>query len=192
MDKQKAINCFLERVERLSRLPLITDSEMKGLFGREVAGALMELDRFNQEKQICTHCQDRCCQICGCELYAPQFSQCPIHDFRPVVCRLHFCHKFNVPGSTVVKEIADIFFDSLLAADSYGSARVRLFDSPPLAMTSPDFVAVTSPWVDAVREGSLAPEKAGKLIRREAAKYRITLTSSSSPVLASEQVNQYI
>jgi len=182
MDKQKAINNFLDYVERLSWLPFITDSEMNMLFGEEVSAALAELDRFNRERQICRHCEKRCCQIANCELYAPQFQRCPIYSLRPVVCRLHFCHKFHVPGNSVIEELSDIFFDSLLAADRYGSTRVRLFDNPPLAMSSPAFIAATSSWMSAVREGSLAPVKAGKLIRREAAKYRIVRTSSGTPL----------
>lgn len=173
MDREKAISNFLERIEQLEQLPLITDLEMNWLYGEEVAAALSELESLNREKQICTECRDRCCQTCSCELYAPQFRQCPIYEFRPVVCRLHFCHRFQARGSPLIKELADIFFESLLAADREGSSRVRLFDSPPLSTTAPDFVAVTSPRVNAVRDGSLKPESAAELIRQEAGKYRI-------------------
>lgn len=174
MDKKRAIENFLEHVEYLDRLPLITDGEMDGLFGEEVSAAVAGLNNYNQAKEICMNCESRCCQATGCELYAAQFERCPIHDFRPVVCRLHFCHRFYDAGSSLLKELGDIFFDSLLAADRDGSTKVRLFDSPPLARCSPDLIAVTSPWVEAVREGSLSPEYAGELIRREAEKYRIT------------------
>lgn len=176
MNKENAISNFLEHVEQLSRLPLITDLEMNELFGEEVAAALAELNRYNRKEQICLHCENRCCQVANCELYAPRFSQCPIHDFRPVVCRLHLCHRFHITGSSLIEELGDLFFDSLLAADRCGSTRVRLFDSPPLAKSSPDFVAVTCSWVNAVRVGSLNPEHAEKLIRQEAEKYRIAGT----------------
>ena len=53
MDKEKAIAIFLERVERLAQLPLVTDLEMDELFGEGVAAALSELNRFNQKEQIC-------------------------------------------------------------------------------------------------------------------------------------------
>ena len=182
MDKEKAIAIFLERVERLAQLPLVTDLEMDELFGEGVAAALSELNRFNQKEQICLHCRNRCCQVSNCELYAAQFSQCPIYDFRPVVCRLHFCHRFQIGGSTLVTELTDIFFDSLLAADRNGSEKVRLFDCPPLAITSPDFIAVTSPWVNAVREGSLNPEYASQLIRQKAEKYRTTHLYTGTPM----------
>jgi len=177
MDKAKAISDFLESVENLSRLPLITGPEMNDLFGDEVAAAVADLNRHNREEQVCWQCTNRCCPIAGCELYAPQFRHCPIHHLRPVVCRLHFCHRFQTDGSSLIKELGDIFFDSLLAADRYGSPRVRLFDSPPLAATAPALIAVTSPWVKAVQEGDLDPEYAGKLIQQEADKYRIAHTS---------------
>jgi len=182
INKENALRNFLERVEQLSQLPLITDLEMNELFGEEVAAALAELNRYNQHEQVCWHCEKTCCQVTGCEFYAPQFSQCPIHDFRPVVCRLHFCHRFHITGSSLVEELGDIFFDGLLAADRDGSTRVRLFDSPPLAGSSPDLVAVTSPWMNAVRAGSLGPEYAAKLIRQEAEKYQITGTYIGTPI----------
>jgi len=174
MNRAKVITSFLEHVEGLSRLPLISNQEMDELFGEAVTAAVMELDRFNRKEEICRYCQNRCCQAIACEFHAPQFSRCPIHDFRPVVCRLHFCHRFHIDntGNSLVKELGDVFFDSLLAADRDGSAKVRLFDCPPLARTAPSLIKVAEPWVNAVREGSLNPERAERLIYREAVKYR--------------------
>jgi len=182
MNKEKSISNFLEHVERLSRLPLITNSEMNELFGEEVAAALVKLNSYNHEKQICVKCQNRCCKASGCELYASQFSQCPIQDFRPVVCRLHFCHRFHVQDNSVVEELGDIFFDSLLAADHYGSTRVGLFDSPPLARNAPTLAAATTHWVNAVREGILNPEYVEKLVLHKAEKYYIARTYSVAPI----------
>ncbi|UCB42933.1 MAG: hypothetical protein JSV77_10890 [Dehalococcoidales bacterium] len=172
MNKQKAITSFLEYVEQLPHLPLITDSDMCKLFGEEVNTALAEIDRFNQKEQICLRCQNRCCPVCGCELYAPEFGRCPIYNLRPVLCRLHFCHRFNTAGRSVVVELGDIFFECLQAADQASSAKVRLFESPPLARDAPELTEATASWVDSVRKGSLDPEYARKLICREAEKYQ--------------------
>jgi len=172
MNKEKVVACFLEHVEQLSRLPLITDSEMDELYGQEVAAAVAEMDRVNREEQVCLQCQSRCCPVCGCELYAPQFGQCPIYDFRPVLCRLHFCHRFNTAGRSVIVELGDIFFDSLLAAEQAGSDKVRLFESPPLARHAAGLTTAAAPLVDAVRKGSLDPEYARKLINQKAEKYQ--------------------
>ena len=125
MKKEKAVVSFLEHVEQLSRLPLITDSETVELYGEEVAAAVAAMDQVNREGQICLNCQSRCCPACGCELYAPQFGQCPIYDFRPVLCRLHFCHRFSTAGRSIVVELGDIFFDSLSAGEQAGSDKVR-------------------------------------------------------------------
>ena len=182
MNRAKVISSFLEHLERLSRLPLITDRETAKLFGEEVVVALMELDRLNQDGEVCLHCESRCCQAIACEFYAPQFSHCPIYDLRPVVCRFHFCHRFeaNTRGGSLARELGDIFLDGLLAADHDGSARVRLFDCPPLGRAAPDLVAAATPWVNAVREGSLNPEQAEKQIYQVAEKYRVTDTATGS------------
>jgi len=178
MNKKKAVASFIEHVEQLSRLPLITDSEIYTLYGEEVAAAVVKMDRVNREEQICLNCQSRCCPVCDCELYAPQFGRCPIYDFRPVLCRLHFCHRFNTPGRSVVVELGDIFFDSLSAAEQAGSDKVRLFESPPLARHAAELTTATAPLVDAVRKGNLDPEQARKLIVQEAEKYHTHLADT--------------
>jgi hypothetical protein len=68
-------------------------------------------------------------------------------------------------------ELGDIFFDSLSTAEQAGSDKVRLFESPPLALHAVELITATSPLVDAVRKGSLDPEHARKLINQKAAKY---------------------
>ena len=182
INKEKAIRNFLKRVEELSQLPLINDLEMNDLFGEEVASVLAEMERNNREEQVCSNCENKCCHAISCEFYASQFSQCPIYDFRPLVCRLHFCHKFYFSVSSWMEEISDIFFESLLAADRDGSDKVRFFDSPPLTRNSPDLIVVTSAWMNAVREGCLNPEYAEKLIRQEAEKYRIAGANIGMPI----------
>ena len=182
MNKERAVASFLEHVEQLSRLPLITDSEMDKLYGEEVAAAVAEMDRVNQEEQICLQCQSRCCPVCGCELYAPQFVQCPIYSYRPVLCRLHFCHRFNEAGRSVVMELGDIFFDSLLAAEQAGSDKVRLFESPPLVRHATGLITATAPLVDAVMSNNLDPEHARRLINQEAEKYQTPHIHSTSTV----------
>ena len=172
MDKTKAIQIFLERVEHLTRLPLITDAEMQSLFGEEVAAALDLLARLNEKEGFCQNCETRCCPAVRCELYAPQFDRCPIHALRPPVCRLHYCHRFFKNDDTLLKELSDVFFDCLIAADYQGSAKARLFDSPPLAMCCPGLVSATSQWMASVKAGTLDPREAIKLIKREVENYR--------------------
>lgn len=180
MDKEKATRSFLEHVDRLPRLPLVTDVEMDALFGEEIAAVLAQLDRHNQAEHMCLQCENRCCQVCQCELYTPQFSRCPIQEFRPVLCRLHFCNRFRVAGSTLLDKLGDIFFDSLLSIDREGNPGVRLFESPPLSISAPGLVAATSPWMQALLGGTADPEQAEKAVCREAEKYRTAVEAGAT------------
>ena len=183
IDKQRAIDIFLTRIGGLSRLPLVTDDEIAGLYGDEVAATLAELDRANHAGRTCRDCAGKCCHACGCELYSERFDWCPIHAYRPVVCRLHFCHRFEAAGSRAVTELCDVFFDGLLAAEGrraesrgdvrLGDETVRLFDSPPLAKNAPRLTVAASGWMNALDEGTLSPKRVAGLLRREAARFRM-------------------
>ncbi|MBI2851804.1 MAG: hypothetical protein HYX84_01695 [Chloroflexi bacterium] len=172
MDKQKAISSFLSHLQVLSRLPLITGEEMAELYGEEVVAALGEMERYDREAQVCADCERRCCPAVRCELYAPQFARCPIHDFRPVICRLHFCNSFPITASPLIHELDDIFFESLLAAQRSDIEQARFFDCPPFTRIAPDFIVRLSPLVEGVRNGSLSPDEGERLILREVERYR--------------------
>ncbi|MBI2836583.1 MAG: hypothetical protein HYX85_02695 [Chloroflexi bacterium] len=174
MDKQKAIASFLKHLPRLSRLPLISDEEMAELYGGEVAAVLRETERFDSSEWVCARCERRCCPAVRCELYAPQFTRCPVHDFRPVICRLHFCNRFPIAASPLMRELDDIFFESLLSARQIGIEAARLFDCPPFGQLAPGLVASIGPLVQAVRCGELPPDEAEQLIRQEASQYRLS------------------
>jgi hypothetical protein len=110
LDRDTAISSFVEHMDRLSRLPFVTEQEIKELYGEEVAVALGELEGINQEEKICQQCDNNCCREHGCEFYAPQFSRCPIHDLRPAICRFHFCENFQIVAGSTVKDLSEIFF----------------------------------------------------------------------------------
>jgi hypothetical protein len=168
VDSSRAIATFLERVELVTRLPFMDDGEMEGLFGAEVSATLLRLDGLGAAEGLCRDCASRCCLACRCELYTPEFGRCPIHELRPVVCRLHYCHRFHIPDASAVVALGDIFFDGLVAADRAGSTKVRLFDSPPLESTAPGLVAAAVPLVASVKDGSHDPERAAGLILAKA------------------------
>ena len=172
MDKGKAIASFLDCVEQLTRLPLVTDQEMKGLFRDEVASALIELDHLNREKQICLYCDRNCCQKYGCEFYAPQLEWCPIFDMRPVICRFHFCEKFQPAAGLMVRELSEIYLDSLTVAAKTGTTRLGFFDVPPFVKSAPQLIRAISPWVQAIQQGNLDPKHGRRYIRLEAIQYR--------------------
>jgi hypothetical protein len=155
LDVEKAVGLFLSQFERLSMLPFITDSEMDQLYGEEVTAGLVELARFNQEKWLCRNCPDRCCRLVDCELYSEAFSCCPIHTYRPILCRMHFCNKFALEYPFLVKDLGDIFLDGLLAAQSINYRRVNLLDSPPLGKLVPDLILEIAAQITAVKENEL-------------------------------------
>ena len=173
MDKGKAIASFLNHFEQLTRLPLITNQEMKSLFGDEVELAIQELDRLNREKQICLNCNRNCCQEYSCEFFAPQLGWCPVFDIRPVICRIHFCQRFQPSACQMIMELYEIFLDSLEIAAKTGSTKVGLFEIPPFINLAPQLISAIAPLVQAVREGNLDPENGRQLIRLEAMRYRM-------------------
>ena len=171
MDKGKATDRFLKRVDRFSQMPLITGEEVASLFGEEVTQALAQLEHFTAENRICAECGGVCCRDIGCELYASQFGQCPIHEFRPIVCRFHFCQRFDGAGKSLIVELRDIFLGCLTAVDFRDSASLRSLDIPPLAEFCPELIAAVCPWVQAVRDGRLDPRQGANLVLQEAAEY---------------------
>jgi hypothetical protein len=93
---------------------------------------------------------------------------------RPAICRFHFCEKFQVVGSSTIKELSEIFLYSLSTAAAAGSRRVGFFDAPPFAEVSRELIEATSPIANAVRLGRLNPECGQRRIHQEAVKYRTT------------------
>jgi len=173
IDNTRTIATFLENLNRLSGLPLLTDEEMERLFGEETTTVIRVLDEYNKKHRLCADCTNRCCLIARCELYDPEFDSCPIHEMRPLVCRMHFCKLFQFEGSLLAENLSDIFFECLLAADRGGNSRVRLFDAPPMAITAPLLIEKTAPITQALKKGKINPAKATELIHWEAAKYRV-------------------
>jgi len=178
VDKKKAIASFLDHLNQLIRPPLISDEEMKKLFGDEIEQSLKELDGLNREKQICLRCEKNCCQQYNCEFYAPQLKWCPIFDLRPALCRLHFCEKFRTANGAIIEELSDIYIQSLSFAAQNESARVKFFDIPPFGNCAPQLIGAVSPLVQAVKEGKLDPDTGRQQIRTEAIKYCIALETN--------------
>lgn len=171
MDRNAAITSFMEHIESLSGLPFITDLEIKEIYGQEVASALEGLERISQEEQICQQCDINCCREHGCELYAPQFNRCPVHDFRPAICRFHFCQKFQNSGRPFIEELSEIFLYSLSTAAANGSDRVKFFNPPPFAEVVPELIEIIGPLVKGVRSGSIEPGYCRRRILEEVLKY---------------------
>lgn len=165
---------FLSGYDRLVRLPLISDDELEGLFSADLLQTLEHLRQYNQTERICSTCSARCCGLIKCELYDQAFGICPAFNLRPLLCRMHYCHKFAPACQEEVKVIGDIFLESLLAADRLGSAKARLFDSPPLRLAAPALAEKISPLTAAFREGSLNEKATLLAIQATVEEYRIS------------------
>lgn len=172
INRQHSTEVFQERVGHLVRLPFVSDDDFAELYSREVTALVTALNRANDAASICSDCGGKCCSACGCELYSEQFDWCPIPTCRPVVCRMHFCHRFEVIDSRAVSELSDVFFDCLLALEARGDKRVRLFDSPPLARNAPELIETASGWMSDLKSGAKSPEQVTAWLRREVARFR--------------------
>jgi Fe-S-cluster containining protein len=155
-------------------LPLISDSEMDDLFGQEVADTLAALARRDQHERICLRCPSKCCWLVACEFFIPSLNQCAIHNFRPVLCRMHFCNKFGEQEKKVIVEIGDIFLDALLAGVGGDKNKADLLDSPPFGRIAPALTSVISPIIEAIKERKTSEQAGMTAINCEAAKYRIS------------------
>jgi hypothetical protein len=174
VNKQKAIDSFLTHLGGLSRLPLITDSEMESLYGEEVAEALARLGRLNRQESICFKCASKCCHLVHCEFFVPSLSQCPVYSFRPVLCRMHFCHLFAGVDENSVIGLGDIFLESLSSAEILDKKKSSLLDSPSFTHPAPRLVASILPVIKGLRERSLEEKIALETIHDMAASYRIS------------------
>ena len=172
VDETRAIATFLEAVGRLAQVALPTDGEVRELFGEETAAALHAFDRFSDENGICASCGGVCCREIGCEVYSPLFEECPVQATRPLLCRFHFCHRFDAVDKTLVIALRDIFMACYTADQVSSGSIAKSMRVPPLEAACPALVANTQPWVDAVRDGKLNPEDGAELIRKEVERYR--------------------
>ncbi len=156
---------FLKYFERLSSLPLITDAEVASLFGNGVISVLEELDRYNRREKLCARCNRRCCLLVDCELYTPELNTCPIRPYRPLLCRMHFCHQFASAYPVQVREMGDIFLESVLAAEHLDKNKAAFFDAPPLAKFAPGLVNTIESLLVEFKKGKIGEQMVLKLIQ---------------------------
>lgn len=172
VDETRAIATFLGAVGRFVQVALLTDEEVRELFGEDTAAALAAFDRYSEENGLCASCGGVCCSEIGCEVYSPQFGECPIHATRPLLCRFHFCHRFDVVDKTLVIALRDIFL-ACYTADQISSGTIaKSMSVPPLETACPALAANVQPLMDEIREGSLDPQNGIQLIRKEVDRYR--------------------
>lgn len=133
--------------------------------------ALAELKAYDALHHVCAECVDKCCRLVSCEFYEPNFPACTIHDFRPVICRLHFCHRFGSENKELIKALGDMFMSGLESAEKI-DAIARFYDSPPLSPHAHKLVQQILPLFDAFREGEMDAASIIKISEKAAEQYR--------------------
>ena len=172
LDEIRATATFLDRVGRFAQVALLTDAEVGELFGPETAAAMAALDAHGRESSLCASCGGECCREIGCEVYSPLFEQCPIHDWRPLLCRFHFCHRFDRAGKSLVIALRNVFM-ACYTADQISSGTIaRSMSVPPLESGCSVLAANVRALADSVRDGSLSPGEGIRLIREGVERYR--------------------
>jgi hypothetical protein len=175
LDVKKALKRFQSQFESLLRLPFIADDEMIQLFGEEVNSGLEELTSLEHQKGYCRDCRSRCCRLVDCELYSEALTTCPIHSFRPILCRMHFCNRFTFESSPLVKELGDLFLDSWLTAQQTDVNKARLLDSPPLSPYAPELVFFITDRIKEIVADKQGESMVLSSIRTEIEKFRTDL-----------------
>jgi hypothetical protein len=164
MDVKRAIESFRARSPE-ARLALVTDDELRSLFGAELAAVVDELARDERYAGLCRRCGGNCCAEIGCELFAPELDRCPIHAYRPIACRLHYCHLFDAAHRELVIALRDVF----LACQ--GEAAPDL-EGPPLLHSAPGLASRLRPLVEEMLAGRLSRAEGARRIAAEVARYR--------------------
>lgn len=181
LDETRAIATFLDGVGRFAQVALLTDAEVGELFGPETVAAMAAFDSYSRESGLCASCGGECCREIGCEVYSPLFQQCPIYDNRPLLCRFHFCHRFDQVDKGLVIALRDVFM-ACYTADQISSGTITgSMSVPPLENGCPILAANVQPVADSVRDGSLSPGEGIRLIREEVERYRRHHPASPAP-----------
>jgi Fe-S-cluster containining protein len=173
VDKNKAVNTFLERFESLSRLPLISEDEMRNLYGAEVYAALRILQDKLEQMELCSNCENRCCKRVRCEFYSDELTNCIIYKYRPLLCRMHFCNRLGVEHAPLIKEIGDIFLEGLQAAEPVNKKKAQLFDAPPLKQHIPHLVSFFKEHFQLFERSEITEKRLHELITAEIENDRI-------------------
>jgi hypothetical protein len=181
MNIEQAIENLATNLDKFPQLPFVTDLEVREVFGQEVARALEFLEGTNKESGICSACGGKCCQQMGCEFFYQAFGGCPIHEYRPLLCRFHYCEKFGEDQKSLIRELSDIFVSgvSRLEAESGAIPSIELNMLLYSACRKPEesyprLIKDIRHIVAAAKRGEVDREKAIMMLREEVLSYRST------------------
>ena len=164
LDVNSAIQSFISNFEGIRNLPFIDDAELKNLYGPRVMAALDQLEVYNLKRQICNNCKKRCCLLVKCELYDADLGHCPVQPFRPALCRLHFCKEYEAENGQLVKELGDIYLETILAAAKIDRHKSDYFDCPSFVLLVPDITHKIRAQIVSIKEGRVTESQGLTLI----------------------------
>ncbi len=179
MNTERTARNLCQSLETLPCLPFVTDEELEERLELEVIQALNLLERLNQAQGICSGCGGKCCAEMGCELFSPELGGCPIADYRPLLCRFHYCEKFGPEHEGPIKRLRNLF----AAAASHGEAESRVASGLELNMLlyracrrpddpCPHLVGNMRQIAAAARRGEMSWQEAKGKFREEVETYR--------------------
>lgn len=172
LDENRAIRKFQSRVQRFSQVALLKDEEFEELFGGETASAIRALDDYGRKAGVCSSCGGECCREIGCEVYSPLFKRCPIYSARPLLCRFHFCHRFDSLDKPLIIALRDIFLACYTADQISRGTIARSMSVPPLETACPALVTNLQPVIERINSRSTDPGEGLRLIEAEVDRYR--------------------
>lgn len=111
MNRDRAIASF--RAHASTSAAAVSDQEPGAIFGAELGAAVLVLERYDRERRICSSCGGRCCREIGCQRFDPAAPRCPIHEQRPLLCRMHFCEHFLADHRELVVALRDVYLACL-------------------------------------------------------------------------------
>jgi hypothetical protein len=187
MNIEQAIENLTTNLDKFPQLPFVTDLEVREVFGQEVAQALEFLEGTNKEGRICYACGGKCCQQMGCEFFYQAFGGCPIHEYRPLLCRFHYCEKFGDDQKSLIIDLLDIFVSGVSRLEAESGAlpsiefNMLLYSACRKPEESyPHLIEDIHHIVAAAKKGEVDRQKAIMMLREEILSYRSTNVTADS------------
>jgi hypothetical protein len=179
MKMERATQSLWRSIEQLPHLPFVIDKELEEGLEPQIVQALKLLDVLNLTERICSQCGGKCCHEMGCELFTRELGCCPISDYRPLLCRFHYCEKFGAEHEVLIKWLRDLF----VSATSHGEAGSRAITALELNMLlfracraseapCPQLVENLRQIVATARSGDISWQEAKEQLGKEVETYR--------------------
>ena len=176
-----SVGRFQNSLADLSQILFVTDDEVTQLMGEDVHDAIIELDGHGMKERFCAICDGLCCRDIGCELYAASFHKCPVHSFRPLACRFHFCHRFGSVYEADITALKDLYLACYMLRDCQDSFKLRCLDAPPLAQLSPELATQARSLVASIAQGAVDAGVTIQSLERLVRQFRKAGCGASAP-----------